>query len=1165
MYRDGDRLTFSPTDLITFLETEFGAWMDRWHAEDRNGASNASAEITDPDRARNLDRSLCAPDAEDETAALIQSRALEHERSYLAHLRADGHPVAEIARGARAFEQTLKAMRDGVPVIYQGRLEADDFGGHPDFLVREEGASTLGPYHYKVWDAKLAKSAKPYFIIQLCAYAELLERLQGQRPRTVEVVLGSGDRRAFSTDAYYYYYQELKRAFACFHERFDGARMPHPGLSAAYGRWSGFAERLLAESDHLSRLARITRGQIKRLEQAGVSTMTDLAQTDLAHVRGIPPAVLARLKAQAQLQIRSRGQARPLFEIMPPDSLNPRRGLALLPPASPGDVFFDMEGFPLVDGGLEYLFGATYGDDAPPSYIDWWAHDRVQEKAAFEGFIDWVCDRRRQDPTMHIYHYASYEAAAMRRLMGKYGTREAEVDDLLRHQVFVDLYTVVRQGLMIGTPGYSLKDIEPLYASPRHGLIKTAVGSVVAYQRWLDSQDAPDWKESSLLLEIRDYNRTDCQSLQRLAGWLREARRNAGISYLPVATVKEENPVEEEAGMNPSKVLAEILLRSIAEGRVTDPETRRVQELLAWLLEFHWRESKPVFWRKFERHAMTEEQLRDDFDCLGGLERTATPPIPFKRSSLYEYQYDSDQDTKLSSGSECFFAHDLAIMTKIETMDLARGLIMIKLGPKATPPERLSLIPNEYVHPKPIPQAIHRYVEAWSQGTVLSSAVDDFLHRRPPRLDGHNGGAIMPADGDFTSGVIDAVRRLSGSTLCIQGPPGTGKTYMSAAAIVALLAEGRRIGVMANSHKAVMNLMGAVTAAASTRGLKFRLAKIGGDAEDPRIQSGEIEYVEKSSDAARRLRGGVPLIGGTAWLFSRADLQGALDFLFVDEAGQVSVANIVAAGLSARNLVLVGDPMQLAQPIQGAHPGESGKSALEYLLNGHATIPPDFGIFLAETRRMHPHVGRFISEAVYESRLESHPNTLRHRVACDTVPARWVDRETGILFVPVEHEWNTQASEEETAVIEQIVGELMGRTVYGRMDTPAHPLTLEDILLVAPYNMQVRRLQQRLGLKARIGSVDRFQGLQAAVVIVSMCGSSLDECVRGIDFLLSRNRINVAVSRAESLAIIVGSPAILSARCQTIEHMELVNTYCRLAAYARSLPAGSALRGTVVT
>lgn len=397
-------------------------------------------------------------------------------------------------------------------------------------------------------------------------------------------------------------------------------------------------------------------------------------------------------------------------------------------------------------------------------------------------------------------------------------------------------------------------------------------------------------------------------------------------------------------------------------------------------------------------------------------------------------------------------------------------------------------------------------------------------------------------EGDLVPQTVDIARRLEGTTLCIQGPPGTGKTYTAAAIIAQLLRDGKRVGVTSNSHKAIINLMNAVVDAIGADSQRFPMIKVGGAGD---AEGAKLPIVAMESKAAAAACGNAPSVaGGTAWFFSRPELVGCFDYLFVDEAGQVSLANLVAIGSSAKNLILVGDQMQLSQPIKGSHPGESGLSCLDYLLQKHATIPPELGIFLGQSRRMHPDICRFISEAVYQGRLSSLPATGLQRIAGGS--AALIPRETGVVFVPVEHEGNGQSSEEEVEIIRKIVAELRTRMVVDQSGA-SHPLTLErDILLVSPFNMQVRRLRDALGPSARIGSVDKFQGQEAPVVIVSLASSSLEDSPRGAEFLLNKNRLNVAVSRAQALAIVVASPALLAPRCRTIEEMALVNLLGKL-------------------
>jgi uncharacterized protein len=291
------------------------------------------------------------------------------------------------------------------------------------------------------------------------------------------------------------------------------------------------------------------------------------------------------------------------------------------------------------------------------------------------------------------------------------------------------------------------------------------------------------------------------------------------------------------------------------------------------------------------------------------------------------------------------------------------------------------------------------------------------------------------------------------------------------------------------------------------------------------------------------------LVAGTAWLFARPANDVAFDYLFVDEAGQVGLANLVAMGTAAKNIVLVGDQMQLSQPIQGSHPRDSGSSALEFLLEGHATVPPERGIFLSETRRMHPSVCGFISAAVYEGRLRSAPGTEHQRILAD--PSRDPDAIAlaGLRFVEVESFACTQRSEPEAERLARTYRALLGEA-WRDQKGQEKVIGTNDILVVSPYNMQVELLKRSLPLGARVGTVDKFQGQEAAVVLISMATSSGDDMPRNLEFLYSRNRMNVAVSRAQGLAVIFASPRLLETPCHSVAQMTLVNGLCWAHAYA---------------
>lgn len=1117
---------YSPSKLIQFVESPFASWLQRQYAAD-------STAVT--------------PDAKDPLVEVLARRGSEHEVAYLKKLRSEGREVVEIDRGT-APDRTLSVLRAGPAVIYQAALAGNGFGGYADFLIRTDTGK--GPIQYAVWDTKLARQTKPYFVIQLCCYADMLEGMTGQRPETIGVVLGNGEEHAFRTDDFFHYYRRVRTAFLALMARFPEGEAPEPDPSANHGIWAGEAERWLLARDHLSQVAGIGRGQIARLKAAGVQTFTALANSDPRHVPGIGDDVVHRLHRQASLQASSRGKFRPEFEVLPPPLDNPRQGLASLPPGSPGDVYFDMEGYPAVDDWLEYLFGVVVIEGGKPVFREWWAHDAREQRQAFESFVDWVFARWRADPSMHIYHYAAYEPEALKRLMSRYGSREDEIDALLRGEVFVDLYTIVRRGVRVGEPAYSLKNVEHLYREKRAGDVTDAGASVVVYDKWCESGESPDWRQSPLLKSIRDYNQDDCTSTWQLAGWLWARQAEAGIVWagLPAGEPQAEGSQPLSEAHEARRQLAQRLLSSLPAEDPGDPvltEQRRIQELLAWLLEFHRRADKPMWWQFFARQQMTVTELWEDMDCLSGVELVGKPE-PIARSWLFTYRFNAEQDTKLHEGKKVSFVPDCGCLATIEDFD-PEGELTLKVSSRSLGraginalPRETSLIPLDYVGPEPIPSAIAMTAEHYLQDGTLPAALEDFLSRQSPRLKTAHAGPLRLPGEDNATAAIRLARDLDSSCLCLQGPPGTGKTWTGARIILALLKDGKKVGVTSNSHKAILNLMAAVCKGG---GPTVVATKVGGEADEPVLQQyPQIKFVRSSGDGCSIPPGG--MAGGTAWLFSSLGMADTLDYLFVDEAGQVSVANLVGMSRSTRNLILLGDQMQLGQPIQGTHPGESGLSVLDYYLQDHATIPPELGLFLETSWRMHPAVCRFISEAVYEGRLGSEPETADRVIRLPARVPGLVAREAGMLFVPVEHVGNVQGSNEEVEVIRQIVTELAEREHTDKKGQSLGMLDVtKDILIVAPYNLQVRKLSKALP-GVRVGSVDKFQGQEAPVVIVSMCASPGEFGSRGMQFVLDQNRLNVAISRAQSLAIVVGDPRLVEAAAANVADMRRLNLYC---------------------
>lgn len=1153
MYKENGRLAFSPSDLTLFVSSPFDSWMERLVIERPSDCPVA--------------------DGDDSMMGLLQDKGDQHEHALLEEFKQQGKVIANISTAADKYQATVDAMTAGVEVIFQAALRSAStqehaFKGYADFLIKVPGESRLGDYHYQVWDTKLSKLVKPSFTIQLCCYQDMLAPLQGREAEEFVVALGNGEKAHLRADDYRYYYLSLKRSFLKAQSQFDADHRPNPADSSAWGRWADFAKQQLKDVDHLSQVATLTRSQIKKLEQSGIDTQQALVDTRLEKIPGLSQGTFKRLQAQATIQRASEGRDTPLFEVLTPDA-GVKQGLALLPPHSNLDVFFDIEGYPLDDGGLEYLWGNTYFDTplagqdrGERQFIDFWAHNREQEKQCFKDFIEWVYARWQQDPAMHIYHYANYEIAACRKLMSRYGVCEHEVDQLLRNDVFVDLYKLVKSGLLIGEPRYSIKNVEHLYRGARETEVGNGGDSVVVYENWRElnerGEEGDTWQTSKTLNDIRDYNIDDCDSTQELVDWLRAQQTEHHIQYLGDSDVSEPELTEAKADEITARTqLRDQLLERTERERTSNPDQAVLTENLAWTLEFHRREAKPVFWRLFDRLGLTDDELVDDLDCLANCQRTereAFKTKPRARNLAYEYRFDANQEFKQAGGT-AFYVLGLedddgksikATWVKEESY-MAEGLIVLQS--KCELPDVISLIPDEYIRPDPIPQSLEQVVKAYAGNTLGQSAIIDFLKRDTPKIIGLEAGtAIAPSHNsvECLEQIKSAIANLDSSYLAIQGPPGAGKTYTGKHVIAELLKQGKKIGICSNSHKAINNLL--LGAAQHCAELEVNAYFACTKDTDPELLECGVSIL-KNNEIANHLDDAC-VIGTTAWGFSRDDLAEAFDYLFIDEAGQVSVANLIAISRATSNLVLMGDQMQLGQPSQGTHPGDSGLSVLDYLLHETPTIPAHMGVFLGTTYRMHSKVNAFISGAIYEGKLDSASDNDRQVIQVPEGYQGPLDIDAGIVYIPVEHEGNSQASDEEAAVILEQIQALIGRIFTDKSGAP-RTIGWDDMLFVAPYNYQVNTLREALatlpgGDSAKVGSVDKFQGQEAPIVFLSMCASDAAASPRGMDFLFDKHRINVAVSRAQSLTIVVASPKLAQAPANNIAQQKLVNVFARL-------------------
>ena len=1103
-------------------------------------------------------------------AALLRERGLAHERAYLAHLEKQGRRITHLEEDGddhRGLERTLAAMFGGADVIAQAALAGGRWVGRADVLLRVERPSALGAWSYEALDAKLARETKAGAILQLCLYSDLLSEMQGLMPRWMHVVPRRPDfpLDTHRVEDYLAYYRLVRRRLEAAVGSGDGdaTTYPDPVPHCDVCRWWPRCDKQRRADDHLSLVAGVSRLQTRELQSRDITRLATLAVEPLPiswkPARGAKDGY-RRVREQARIQLAGRMEGRHLHELLP---IGPGHGLASLPAPSTGDLFLDLEADPYVDeGGLEYLFGWAVPEPppdgtlplevGPPVYRAHWGLDRASERRGFEAMIDTIMERWAVDPNMHVYHYGVYEPGAVKRLMGRHATREAEVDQLLRAERFVDLHAVVKRSLRASVEEYSIKKLEPLYGFEREQPLEGATGALRVIERSLEL-GAPVAPEDDAAKIVEAYNRDDCLSARALRGWLETLRAEveAGGAELP-------RPAEESGAPNQeirererrSKEMAARLLDGVPEDAEERSPGQQARWLLARMLEWHRREEKAPWWEYYHLRELTDEELLDETPALAGLEHVERRPAS-GRLPVDRYRFPA-QETSIRGGDKLHLPlPDGRKLGEVERIDLAARTIDIKKSGACADLHPTSAFAHDTVPAKEQPESLMRLADWIAKHGVDTPgkfrATRDLLLRHQPRL-------AVAAEGPLEApgeGGVRAARRLAllldRGTLAIQGPPGSGKTFTGARMICDLVRAGKKVGVCAVSHKVIVNLLNEVVKAAGEEGVAVRCMR---KAEKGAVPEGGIDVADSNDAVRAAIRSGqVNVAGGTAWLWAREEFIEAVDVLFVDEAGQMSLANALAIAPCARSLVLLGDPQQLEQPIQGLHPEGTAVSALEHVLGGAQTISEDRGLFLEETWRLPPAICGFTSELFYERRLHSRAG-LEQQALLGEGPFAG----SGLWFVAAHHEANQSTSPEEVEIVAELVGNLMEGGVRWRdRDGAVSALTLDDILVIAPYNAQVADLIARLPAGARVGTVDRFQGQEAPIVIYSMTTSTPEDAPRGMEFLYSPNRFNVATSRAQCACIVVGSPRLFEPDCQSPRQMKLANAFCRFLEVAKEV------------
>ncbi|QZT60270.1 TM0106 family RecB-like putative nuclease [Mycolicibacterium austroafricanum] len=1058
-------------------------------------------------------------------AELLLNKGLAHEQACLTEYRRQGRRILEVPAKAKGQTFASWVAETGNPldgmhdVVYQMAFIHNGIRGVADFVVRVQDPDT-GAVSYEPVDAKLTRvDAKPGHVLQLCFYADAIEALTGRRAENMHIWLGSGRMETLRVSDFQPYWRRLQGQLAA-----ALAGGPAEGTVAEqcahceFCEFQPICEAQWRDADSLIYVAGIRKPDIATLVEADIATLTALATSD-GPVDSLAADRFTRLRGQAALQLAAREQveARPPFELIEPGDEPWGHGFETLPQPDAGDVFLDFEGHPFwrADTGLFFLFGLIEQSDGQWRYRCWWAHDPDREAVAVDELVDYLARRREQYPGMHVYHYNHTERSALQRMAETHGVAEVELAQLIDTGAFVDLLLVARNSIQVGTESYGLKHLERLTDFERSHEIDQGAGAVVQYEHYMAEPNQDD------LDAIAAYNEDDVRATLALRDWLVE-HRPPDLPWRPAVT--EPDPGQPE--------LDEVVARLHEFPAGTDEHN--LGDLLCY-----WRDEWFAYIApKKVKLAADPLDLLDDAEVIADLSwverierlgKRGKPIAPVMRFAFPAQNIDRFP----SGGGDVMVAVLTGEWRSAEIVNLDRDALTLDLVwnkdlQEAECQPRAAVL-HDWVPAKPKPAALQAFAEDLLEARGANPVTLALLRRDLPRFIDQPRAAF---DDDLDD-MAEWVTRLDCSVVAVQGPPGTGKTYRAARLIRALVRAGQRVGITALSHHAIANVLeGLVEAFTETGEIELlRAVCNAGTSSVQRIPG--VTYGDNAKCACDEFN----VVAGTTWLFSNALMRDApVDVLLIDEAGQLALADALAASGAAHNLVLLGDPLQLPQVAQAKHPGISGRSVLDHVVGDDVLLPPDRGVFLHETRRMHPDVCEFISTQIYDGRLHSFPDCGRQSTVAGT----------GLRWLRVDHAGNRTFSVQEADAIAVEVSRLIGTPWTNHKGEP-EPLQPSDFMVVAPYNLQVNIIRARLAQDAAlrdvpVGTVDKFQGREAAVVFFSMAASSGEDITRGVEFLFSRNRLNVAVSRARCLAYLVCADALLDTRARTVEDMRLIST-----------------------
>lgn len=1170
---------------------------------------------------------------------------------------------------------TQQAILRRVPFIRGAALSNDVLDGYADLLILSQVDPFLSPSQrqqahpnaYSVCEVKLATVHRSDHILQAASYFCMLNKLLNQldipSASHAYLWLGNVENEPIKLPArsLEYLFSSTASRYSQFLKTFDPLAVVMPdGLLDDMAPWKTYATQLLESADSLRLIAGIRQSQVSQIvKTADVKTISRFAALPSEEVEGLIsrrklPPLVRRLHRQAFLQLKTRHAAdrSTAFEVLPDI-------LQVLPPTSPSDAYFDMEGFPLMqEGGLEYLFGIRGATNQ--NFRVWWAHTREQEERAFISLVNWVHQRIRtnQHSTKtipHVFHYGHYEVTALRRIAMRAVTDEGMhaamlFQSLVDQDVFFDIYKFVKSSLIIGESSYSIKKVEKLVGISREGdNLADAESSIGMYFEWrrqcfeesIEKFSVSDELTHPILNDLFKYNKQDCDSLAQVVDWLR-----IHISRKVPTTATDDTLISEEEDSGGKEEFMPGACGRTKELRMVDSAaiarccslsetlltlkspylSTAATQSLAHLLQFYAKESAPdrrLFRERVEIASTPQyEDLFNDDKCVIGVRLTGVIENPLKpEKKLFAYSFNGSQPAMLTTDENMAFVVpsrggqttieggdkqvNISLFVTVKFVDVndgkGKGRLMLSVGNKRnmSPPRFGVLVSSDdlKVCDAPLRQSLLRKAEELGElekcnGNSLARA---FLNRNTIVEDGPREKEWVQrfSSGEFCSESLGEFldSRRQNRIFIIQGPPGTGKTFLSGQLISQLITKHQKtVAVTSNSHAAIDNLLRSAviagvdsdkvwkvgTRATGDSTIRFKpnvrdlsISPLTGKEEETMATGQECSTVKtKTKETSKRKRSNdAVLVGATCYQLCREENDDKFDFLFIDEASQVTMAHFLAVSSSAKYAVLAGDQQQLEMPIKGAHFGTVGRSCLAHIVGEDVTtVSPERGIFLGTSYRMNPSICKFISDSFYDGALAAAPvcrnNAVLQEQAGEFDSMQFHD---GICFLSCRDGVNDGTRDErsskwnrprEVDTIREIVCTLLGAECIVKGDSKR--LQESDFLVVAPYNAQVRALRAALPDGVRVGTVDKFQGQEAPVAIISTCtsedGNAVDEDNddfgyeqdfsgfgeeiadgngielmngggsdhRGVRFCLQKNRLNVALSRAQCLAVVVG-------------------------------------------